>query len=124
MATHTENVNAYRDMLIGNAVNARKIAPDRAEDFRRLFAADPKTVERLLTASVEQGGLMAGVAELGNPRPIPPTEYPREWIAGSRPTGGVAFEDQQAASAGVGGVMPGRAASPPPSGPSPITIEP
>lgn len=124
MPTHSENVNAYRDLLIGRAVSARKIAPDRAEDFRRLFAADPNTVERLLTAPVEQGGLMAGVAELDNPRPIPPTEYPREWIAGSRPTGGVVFEDQQTATAGVGGVMPGRSEQPARTDASRITIEP
>jgi hypothetical protein len=93
VSTHAENVAAYRDLLIANAVKARKIAPDRADDYRRLFDADPHGVKRLLTAPVEEGGLMAGVAAVENPLPPVPTDYPREWIGERRPGGNIAIED-------------------------------
>lgn len=96
-----------RDAVIARAVNHRKIAPDRAADYKRLYDADPRGIFDLLTAPVEEGGLMAGVAAADNPLPPPPQEYPREWIAGSRPSGRVAFEDAQSATEGVSSAVPG-----------------
>lgn len=98
MATTQHNVHAYRETLIGNAIRARKIAADRADDYRRLYDADPVTITRLLTAPVEQGGLMAGIAfdRSGQPAPPPEDEYPAEWLPETRGKalhGQVAFED-------------------------------
>jgi len=93
MSSHADNVAAYRAMLIGRAVAARKIAPDRADDYRCLFDADPKSITHLLTAPVEDGGLMAGNAASVAPLPPVPTEYPRQWLAANKPTGGATFED-------------------------------
>jgi hypothetical protein len=88
MSTHAENVKAYRalqatrrDSLIAAAVTARKIAPDRAEDVKRMYDNDPKSIEHLLTAPVAEGGLMAGNAAAYNPLPPPVVaEYPADWL--------------------------------------------
>lgn len=126
MSTHTENVSAYRDALIANAVKARKIAADRADDYRKMFDASPGSIAHLLTAPVKDGGLMAGINVGGDPFPKEPTEYPKHWIqAGSSPTGSVIFEDQAAAMDGLSMTPP--APSPAPGGTvsSPrITFEP
>lgn len=115
MATkqHAQNVHAYRDMLIGNAVAARKIAADRADDYKRLFDADPSSITHLLTAPVERGGLMAGVAydRAGQPVPSPPTDYPAEWLPetrGRQVHGTVAFEDARTATEAVSVTPPAR----------------
>ena len=121
MASHTENVAAYRDVLIGNAVAARKIAPDRADDYRRMFSADPRGVAHLLTAPPEEGGLMAGIA---GPLPQHEDSYPRHWLAGSRPSGAVAFEDAQTAAEGAGGAVPPRQDGEAPAPSARVTVEP
>jgi len=115
MATtqHAKNVHAYRDMLIGNAVRARKIAADRADDYKRLFDADPRSITHLLTAPVERGGLMAGVAfdRNGQPAPPPPDDYPAEWLPetqGRSLHGSVAFEDATTATEAVSATPPAR----------------
>lgn len=82
-----------RDGLIAHAVQTRKIAPDRADDYRRLYDADPRGIHHLLTAPVEQGGLMAGNAAAVAPFEAQPDEYPTEWLAGQPGRGSVAFED-------------------------------
>lgn len=109
MSKHTENVTAYREMLIGHAVAARKIAPDRAADYRRMFDANPSGVAHLLTAPVREGGLMAGNAAVHNPIPPGADEYPPEWLPETRGgalRGEVAFEDQQARLDGTSTVLP------------------
>jgi hypothetical protein len=111
---HEENVAAYRDLLIANAVKARKIAAARASDYRRLFDASPQAISHLLTAPVEQGGLMAGINMGGEPFPSEPTEYPRQWIAGSRERPSVMFEDFGAALDGISHAPP--ASDPRPGG--------
>lgn len=114
MTSHAKNVTAYRDLLIGNAVKARKIAPDRAEDYRRLFDADPNGITHLLTAPVREGGLMAGNAAAVAPYAPgeQPDEYPREWIEQRRPSGAVAFEDHGTAADAMSGAMPAPRATP------------
>lgn len=111
-----------RDGLIAHAVKTRKIAPDRAGDYRRLYDADPSGIHHLLTASVERGGLMAGNAAAVAPFDPVPTEYPSEWIAQGRPRGEVAFEDSVAAADGAAGSLP-PVPSPAPSAANPrVTI--
>jgi hypothetical protein len=98
MATHRDNVQALtaaRQRVIAQAVAARKISADRADDYRRLFDADPRGITRLLTARPEDGGLMAGMNVGGDPFPTPAADYPREWLQGQTgaPSGTVAFDD-------------------------------
>lgn len=99
-----------REVLIGQAVQHRKIAAERASDYRKMYDAMPEQVEHLLTAPVEQGGLMAGIV----PGPTPlrfapnlpasagvapaadgPTDYPAAWATPSG-TGSIMFEDNSA----------------------------
>lgn len=142
MSSHSENVAAYRglppevrakadrliaeqrqirDGLIANAVETRKIAPDRAEDFKRMYDTDPKGITHLLSAPVEHGGLMAGNAAVHNPLPPPPPDgYPAEWLGSGSPSGQVTFEDGGTAPQAVAGALPTAA----PAEPSRITLEP
>ena len=86
---------AIRDGIIARAVKARKIAPDRAGDYQRLYDADPRGIFNLLTAPVEEGGLMAGINIGGDPFPEQPTDYPAEWLGDSldRGRGNIGFSD-------------------------------
>ncbi len=85
---------AIRDGIIAKAIKARKIAPDRADDYRRLYDADPRGIFNLLTAPVEDGGLMAGINIGGDPFPEQPTGYPAEWLGDSlRGRGSIGFAD-------------------------------
>ena len=100
-----------RDSVIAAAVKARKIAPDRAADYKRLWNADPSGIRHLLTAPVEQGGLMAGVAAPVAPFDPVPDEYPSDWLPeleGKQLNGNVAFEDASAATQGASGAGPRR----------------
>lgn len=124
---HVRQLHAARDSLIDRAVTARKIAPDRADDYRRMFDADPRGVHHLLTAPVESGGLMAGNAAAVAPFDPVPTEYPRAWISGSRPTGAVGFEDQATRNQGAAGFVPGHSPQPEavhPGDAGRVTVEP
>lgn len=68
-----------RDQIIASAIRAGKIAADRRDEYRRMYDADPKAIRNLLTASVEQGGLMPGIV-------LAADDYPAEWLG--KPTGG------------------------------------
>ena len=121
---------ANRDRLIAKAVADRKISADRADDYRRMYNASPETIERLLTAPVAEGGLVAGINLGGNAFPELPSDYPAEWLPelhGGKPLhGSVAFEDSAAAAGGAAGAVPSRrhASASSPAGHNPITIEP
>jgi len=84
---------AIRDGIIALAVKARKIAPDRAGDYSRMYDADPRGIFNLLTAPVEEGGLMAGINIGGDPFPEQPTGYPRDWLPETRGGGDIGFAD-------------------------------
>lgn len=121
----------HRDRLIAQAVADRKINADRAEDYKRMYNASPESIERLLTAPVAEGGLVAGINLGGDPFPELPTDYPVEWLPevhGGRPLhGGVAFEDHAAAVDSASGATPPRrhaSSASPPAAHNPITIEP
>jgi hypothetical protein len=99
-----------RELLIGEAVAARKIAADRAGDYRRMYDAMPAEVEHLLTAPVESGGLMAGMIAPPTPAPFTPnaagpTDYPQNWVpeVGS---GRVTFEDQGTRAEAITSIPP------------------
>ena len=125
----------HRDRLIAKAVADRKISADRADDYRRMYNASPETIERLLTAPVAEGGLVAGINLGGNPFPELPTAYPAEWLPEvhqGRPLhGSIDYDDVAAAIDGASQALPaprhGAARHAPPTPPaarSPITIEP
>lgn len=127
MTAHEEHVRqflALRDGVVAAAVKAKKISAERADDYRKLWDASPQDVFRLLTAKVEDGGLMAGVNLGGEPFPEAPTSYPREWLAEGQPTGAVAFEDQQARVDAVAATPPANRGGPPASTPpsNPVTF--
>ena len=118
-----------RDRLIAKAVADRKIAADRAEDYKRMYNASPEIIGRLLTAPVAEGGLMAGINVGGDPFPEQPTSYPAEWlpeVQGRRLRGNVAYEDHAAAVDAAAGAQPrGSRRSASPAAPSSrITFEP
>lgn len=108
MSTPAENarkrfVASDRDRIVAEAVRLRKIAPEDAESHKRHYDENPEGWGHLLTAPVEQGGLMAGLVLSGDH----PTEYPSHWLgAGTRPSGAVVFEDSAAAVEGAAGAAP------------------
>jgi hypothetical protein len=76
-----------RDRVIVDAVADGKIPPSRAEHWEQAWERDPEGTRTLLTASVEQGGLAAGLLPVGDPIGAEhPTEdltveaYPAEWL--------------------------------------------
>ena len=120
---------AHRDRLITKAVADRKISADRADDYKRLYNANPEIIGRLLTAPVAEGGLVAGINLGGNAFPEGQSmDYPAEWlpeVQGKRLHGGVAFEDDAAAvDSAAGATPPRRHASAAPAGRDRITLEP
>jgi len=78
--SHADNLKQYaaiRDRVISAAVRDKKITADSADAYRRMYDANAQGVTQLLTAPVERGGLMAGVA---SPAPSPVDAYPAEWV--------------------------------------------
>lgn len=76
-----------RDRVIVDAVADGKIPPSRAEHWEQAWERDPEGTRTLLTASVEQGGLAAGLLPVGDTIGAEhPTEdltveaYPSEWL--------------------------------------------
>lgn len=118
----------HRDRLVAQAVADRKIAKDRAEDYKRLYNANPEIIGRLLTAPVAEGGLVAGINIGGDPFPELPTDYPADWLPEVRGTplhGNIAYEDAATALDGLSRAAPTRRHAPaaPPAARSRITIE-
>ncbi len=124
MALTDPRHEAMREGLIARAVRLRQIAPDRADAYKRLYDADPNGITHLLTAPVDEGGLMAGNAAPLNPLPPQDDSYPRHWVAGSHPTGTVTFEDTQSRTAGVGAALPPREKRSPVGHSNRVTVEP
>lgn len=91
------NLLAIRDSVIARAVNDRKIAADRADDYKRMYDANPNGMFNLLIAPVAQGGLVAGMNMGGDPFPVRPTDYPKEWLGQEQRHAPVTFEDQYTA---------------------------
>lgn len=121
---------ADRDRLIAKAVADRKISADRADDYKRLYNANPQIIGRLLTAPVAEGGLVAGMNVGGEPFPELPTDYPTDWLPDvhqAKPLHGqVAYEDHATRlDSASQGVPPRRhTPPPPPAGRDRITLEP
>jgi hypothetical protein len=78
-------------VVIAAAVRARKIVADQADNYRRMYDADPAAIRRLLTAPVAQGGLAAGIVPAATSIPIlPEEEYAAEWVGPSQTPGHIA----------------------------------
>lgn len=97
-----DNRRAARDQIVFNAIKAGKIVPASKDRFLRMYDADPEGTKKLLTASIEEGGLAPGlvpVSETGNggaPADANSAEgLPEEWFGQA-----VAAAKQRAESAG------------------------
>ena len=80
-----EQENTRRQGVIAAAVKEGRIAPAQKDNFVRMYETDPNGAERLLTASVADGGLMPGTIPVEargiDPAPDTSTEaYPAEWL--------------------------------------------
>ncbi len=74
-----------RDSVLDEAVRAGKIAAASREDYRRKYDADPVAIRRLLTARVEEGGLMPGLVGPGeDPVTAAPGGYDSSWLEPAR----------------------------------------
>lgn len=82
----TIHQHSERDRVINGAIAQGRIAPSRADHWRRKWSADADEARTLLTASVEAGGLASGlipVIEKGGEHAIEDTSvdaYPAEWL--------------------------------------------
>jgi hypothetical protein len=91
VAEQTENQR--RDGIIASAVKDGRISPAQKGSFAKMFATDPQGTEILLTASVEQGGLMKGTIPVSargtDPSvvDVPEDAYPADWLPELRETG-------------------------------------
>lgn len=51
-----------RDQIINRAIHDQRISASQADEYRRLYDAQPAVIRRLLTAKGGEGGLMPGLA--------------------------------------------------------------
>ncbi len=68
-----------REQLIQRAIGERRISAAQADEYRRLYDAQPEIITRLLTASSAEGGLMPGLAD-AHAFYEGATDYPDAWL--------------------------------------------
>ena len=94
LAILAQRYTSHRERVIGQAVTDRKITASQVTQYRQWFDENPQAYEHLLTASPEQGGLMAGLVPEGTEPPgigLAPAgddDYPRGWFFASTGDGG------------------------------------
>jgi hypothetical protein len=89
LAAHTRMVTEDRDAIISGAIREGRIAPSRRQHWETKWAADQEEVRTLLTASIDKGGLAAGLVPVGpgagsqldaNASTEDQSAYPAEWL--------------------------------------------
>lgn len=77
------NADRVRDNILDDAIRAGKIAAARREEYGRMYDADPVSIRRLLTAKVEEGGLMPGLVGPGEDLTTAPgpSDYDESWLS-------------------------------------------
>jgi len=68
------------DVVINRAIRARKIAAADAPHYRQMFETQPEQAVTLLTGSVAQGGLAAGIVAQRHEPAAAPEQYPAAWV--------------------------------------------
>ena len=103
--TDTQRV---RENILDDAIRAGKIAAASRDEYRRLYDAQPQVTRQLLTAKVEEGGLMPGLVGPGEAATAAdPSGYDESWLS--------PIERQRIASAGGPSPAPSPAPAPAPS---------
>ena len=75
-----------QESILASALKTGRIAPHQRDSFAKMFEKDPKGTEVLLTASVEDGGLMDGLVPIEARGSDPSVEsmsteaYPSHWL--------------------------------------------
>jgi hypothetical protein len=69
---------AQRDNVIRAAIRARKIPASAEEQYRRLWDADERSTQHVLTAAVADGGLLPGQVSLAPGEA--PSDSPAQWF--------------------------------------------
>ena len=78
----TTDAERVRDNILDDAMRAGKIAAANRDEYRRMYDADPVAIRRLLTARVEEGGLMPGLVGPGeDPASAAPGGYDESWLS-------------------------------------------
>lgn len=88
LAAHQRQQVEDRDSVISAAIREGRIAPSRRNHWETKWAADQEEVRTLLTASVEKGGLAAGLIPVdtvghsmdGSAQQPDASAYPAEWL--------------------------------------------
>jgi hypothetical protein len=94
-AAATQGQQAYqkqqqedRNRVLASAVKEGRIPPSRKEHYNRLWDQDPEGTKKLLTASVEEGGLAPNVVPIredggapGDDTSLQASEYDRSWLS-------------------------------------------
>lgn len=82
-----DNARSHREHIVLDAIKAGKILPARRDHFLKAMEVDPEGIEKLLTASIEDGGLAAGIVpveQIGNggngDDPSAAEGLPEEWF--------------------------------------------
>jgi hypothetical protein len=72
-----------RETVIKAAIYDGKIPAEEANKYRRMWDGNPSAIRNLLTASVEQGGLMPGLVGAGGTAAtaaLPDDAYEESWL--------------------------------------------
>jgi len=104
--TDTQRV---RENILDDAIRAGRIAASDRDRYARLYDADPRVTRQLLTAKVEEGGLMPGLVGPGEDptTAADPSGYDAGWLS--------PIERQRIAQAGGPSPAPSPAPAPAPS---------
>lgn len=77
----TRHNTTDRDRVLDAAIRAGKIAAADRDRYARMYDANPHPTRRLLTARVEEGGLMPGLVGPGeDPATATPGGYDPQWL--------------------------------------------
>ena len=69
-----------RESVIAAAIGAGKIEAGRADEYRRMYDANPAIIRNLLTANVEDGGLMPGLVQAEEMNADAASAYDQSWL--------------------------------------------
>ena len=102
-----------RDNVLDEAIRAGKIAAADRDRYRRMYDSQPVETRRLLTARVEEGGLMPGLVGPGeDPATAAPGGYDPSWLSPQERQRVAAQQSATAPATGRESIPPGAKAPP------------